>query len=96
MAPYAAFKAGLEVLTRYMAKEFGERRIRVNAVSPGAIRTELGGGIGPDFEALLASQTALGRIGEPEDVARVIAALLTEDGQFINAQTIEVAGGYMI
>lgn len=96
VAPYAAFKAGLEVLTRYMAKEFGERRIRVNAVSPGAIRTELGGGIGPDFEALLASQTALGRIGEPEDVARVIAALLTEDGQFINAQTIEVAGGYMI
>jgi NAD(P)-dependent dehydrogenase (short-subunit alcohol dehydrogenase family) len=45
VAPYAAFKGGLEVLTRYMAKEFGERRIRANAVSPGAIRTELGGGL---------------------------------------------------
>lgn len=45
VAPYAAFKGGLDVLTRYMAKEFGPRRIRANAVSPGAIRTELGGGL---------------------------------------------------
>jgi len=96
VAPYAAFKGGLEVLTRYMAKEFGERRIRVNAVSPGAIRTELGGGLNGEFEALLAGQTALGRVGEPEDVARVIAMLLSEEGAWINAQTIEVAGGYII
>jgi NAD(P)-dependent dehydrogenase (short-subunit alcohol dehydrogenase family) len=96
VAPYASFKGGLEVLTRYMAKEFGERRIRVNAVSPGAIRTELGGGLNDEFEAMLASQTALGRVGEPQDVARVIASLLTEDGGWINAQTIEVAGGYNI
>ncbi|WP_342051439.1 MULTISPECIES: SDR family NAD(P)-dependent oxidoreductase [unclassified Cupriavidus] len=96
VAPYAAFKGGLEVLTRYMAKEFGERRIRVNAVSPGAIRTELGGGLTPDFEALLASQTALGRVGEPDEVARVIANLLSADGGWINAQSIEVAGGYNI
>ncbi len=96
VAPYAAFKGGLEVLTRYMAKEFGERRIRVNAVSPGAIRTELGGGLTSEFETLLASQTALGRVGEPEEVARVIAMLLTEDGRWINAQSIEVAGGYAI
>jgi len=96
VAPYAAFKGGLEVLTRYMAKEFGERRIRANAVSPGAIRTELGGGLPPDFEALLAGQTALGRVGEPEDVARVIASLLGEDGGWVNGQSIEVAGGYMV
>jgi len=96
VAPYATFKGGLEVLTRYMAKEFGERRIRVNAVSPGPIRTELGGGLNAEFEALLASQTALGRVGEPEEVARVIASLLTEDGGWINAQNIEVAGGYII
>lgn len=96
VAPYAAFKGGLEVLTRYMAKELGGRRIRVNAVAPGAIRTELGGGLTPEFEALLASQTALGRVGEPADVARVIATLLTDDGRWINAQTIEVAGGYVI
>ncbi|WP_436853043.1 SDR family NAD(P)-dependent oxidoreductase [Enterobacter hormaechei] len=79
-----------------MAKEFGERRIRVNAVSPGAIRTELGGGLNEEFENLLASQTALGRVGEPEEVARVIASLLSSDGGWINAQTIEVAGGYNI
>lgn len=96
VAPYAAFKGGLEVLTRYMAKEFGERRIRANAVSPGAIRTELGGGLNDEFEALLAAQTALGRVGEPHDVARVIAMLLSEEGTWINAQTIEVAGGYII
>ncbi len=96
VAPYAAFKGGLEVLTRYMAKEFGERRIRANAVSPGAIRTELGGGLNDEFEAMLAAQTALGRVGEPEDVARVIAMLMSEEGAWINAQTIEVAGGYNI
>ncbi|WP_047528711.1 SDR family NAD(P)-dependent oxidoreductase [Pseudomonas sp. 11/12A] len=96
VAPYAAFKGGLEVLTRYMAKEFGDRRIRANAVSPGAIRTELGGGLNDEFEALLAAQTALGRVGEPEDVARVIAMLLSEEGSWINAQSVEVAGGYFI
>lgn len=96
VAPYAAFKGGLEVLTRYMAKEFAERRIRANAVSPGAIRTELGGGLNDEFEAMLAAQTALGRVGEPEDVARVIAMLLSDEGGWINAQTLEVAGGYTI
>jgi len=96
VAPYAAFKGGLEVLTRYMAKEFGERRIRANSVSPGAIRTELGGGLNDEFEALLASQTALGRVGEPGDVGRVIATLLSAESAWINAQSIEVAGGYMI
>lgn len=96
VAPYAAFKGGLEVLTRYMAKEFGDRRIRANAVSPGPIRTELGGGLNDEFEALLAGQTALGRVGEPDDVGRVVAGLLSGDSGWINAQTIEVAGGYVI
>ncbi len=96
VAPYASLKGGLEVLTRYMAKEFAERRIRVNSVSPGPIRTDLAGGLSAEFEARLALQTALGRIGEPSDVARVIAMLLTADGDWINAQNIEVAGGYLI
>ncbi|KKC27921.1 SDR family NAD(P)-dependent oxidoreductase [Sphingomonas sp. SRS2] len=96
VAPYAAFKGGLEVLTRYMAKEFGERRIRANAVSPGAIRTDLGGGLNDEFEALLARQTALGRVGEPDDIGRVVASLLSDHSAWINAQTIEVAGGYII
>ena len=96
VAPYAAFKGGLEVLTRYMAKEFGERRIRANSIAPGAIRTELGGGLNDEFEALLAGQTALGRVGEPEEIGGVIAGLLSEDSRWINAQNIEVAGGYII
>lgn len=96
VAPYASFKGGLDVLTRYMAKEFGERRIRVNAVSPGPIRTELGGGLDDEFEALLADQTALGRVGEPEDVADAIVSLLSADNRWINAQTLEVAGGFVI
>jgi len=96
VAPYAAFKGGLEVLSRYMAKEFGARGIRVNAVSPGAIRTQLGGGLNDEFETMLAAQTALGRVGEPEDVGRVIATLLSPDTGWVNAQTIEVGGGYII
>ncbi|RWR27233.1 SDR family oxidoreductase [Sinirhodobacter populi] len=96
VAPYAAFKGGLEVLTRYMAKEFGERRIRANSISPGAIRTELGGGLNDEFEALLAAQTALGRVGEPEEVGSVIASLLSDENRWINAQNIEVSGGYII
>ncbi|ALM84476.1 SDR family NAD(P)-dependent oxidoreductase [Bordetella sp. N] len=96
VAPYAAFKGGLQVLTRYMAKEFGERRIRANSVAPGAIRTELGGGLNDEFEAMLAGQTALGRVGEPDEVGGVIASLLSEENRWINAQNIEVAGGYVI
>lgn len=96
VAPYAAFKGGLEVLTRYMAKEFGERRIRANSISPGAIRTELGGGLNDEFEALLAAQMALGRVGEPEEVGSVIASLLSDENRWINAQNIEVSGGYII
>lgn len=99
VAPYAAFKGGLEVLTRYMAKEFGPRGIRANSVSPGAIRTDMTSDAldqNPDFESLLAGQSALGRIGAPDDVGRVIASLLSSDNAWINAQTIEVAGGYNI
>ncbi|BEU28124.1 SDR family oxidoreductase [Paraburkholderia sp. 22B1P] len=96
VAPYAAFKGGLQVLTRYMAKEFGERRIRANSIAPGAIRTELGGGLSDEFEAMLAGQTALGRVGEPDDVGGVIASLLSDENRWINAQNIEVAGGYII
>ena len=96
VAPYAAFKGGLEVLTRYMAKEFGARGIRANSLSPGAVRTSLGGGLIDEFEQILASQTSLGRVGEPDDVGRVIAGLASERNGWINAQSIEVAGGYQI
>ena len=96
VAPYAAFKGGLEVLTRYMAKEFGDRKIRANSISPGAIRTQLGGGLNDEFEALLSGMTSLGRVGEPDEVGGVIASLLSDENRWINAQDIEVAGGYII
>ncbi|WNJ93613.1 SDR family NAD(P)-dependent oxidoreductase [Bosea sp. 685] len=96
IAPYASFKGGLEVLTRYMAKEFGDRRIRANSIAPGAIRTELGGGLNDEFETMLAGQTALGRVGEPDDIGCMVASLLSDDNRWINAQNIEVAGGYVI
>ena len=101
MAPgysaYATMKGGLNVLTRYMAKEFGTRGIRVNAVSPGPTRTRhLRSNAFERFpEAIpaLAAKTALGRIGEPDDVGMVIATLLGEEGRWITAQNIEVSGG---
>jgi len=96
VAPYASFKGGLQVLTSYMAKEFGDRRIRANSIAPGAIRTDLGGGLNDEFETMLAGQTALGRVGEPDDVGCMIASLLSDDNRWINAQNIEVSGGYII
>jgi hypothetical protein len=63
-------------------------------VSPGAIRTELGGGLNAEFETCWLRQTALGRVGEPDEVGRVDCHLLTDESRWINAQTIEVAGGY--
>jgi NAD(P)-dependent dehydrogenase (short-subunit alcohol dehydrogenase family) len=99
VAPYASFKGGLEVLTRYMAKEFAARRIRANSVAPGPIRTDMTNealGQNPEWVAMLAAQTALGRLGEPEDVSRFVANLLSDDSGWINAQNIEVGGGYNI
>ncbi|TDD46206.1 SDR family oxidoreductase [Kribbella antibiotica] len=96
VAPYASFKGGLEVLTRYMAQEFGDRRIRANSISPGPIRTDLGGGLNDEFEALLAARTALGRVGEPDEVGSVIASLLSDENRWVNAQSIEVSGGFDI
>jgi len=99
VAPYATFKGGLEVLTHYMAKEFGHRRIRANAVAPGGIRTDLADRVldrNPEMRALVASQTAGQRVGEPEDVAGVIVSLTDPANGWINAQTIEVSGGFMI
>lgn len=96
VAPYAAFKGGLQVLTRYMAKEFGAQGIRVNSVSAGPIRTELGGGLDAAFETALAAQTALGRVGEPDEVAKLIAALLSADSGWVTAQSVDVSGGYVI
>lgn len=96
---YAAMKGGIEVLTRYMAKELGERNIAVNTVAPGAIETDFGGGAvrdNNDINAYIASQTALGRVGVVEDIGPMVASLLSENNRWVNAQRIEVSGGIFI
>jgi len=93
---YGAMKSAIETLTRYLAKELGPRRIAANIVAPGAIETDFGGGRVRDnkeMNAHIASLTALGRVGLPEDIGGVVAFLCTEDARWINAQRIEVSGG---
>ncbi len=98
-AAYAAAKAAVEVLTVYMAKEFGARGIAVNAVAPGAIETDFGGGAVRDNAALneqFAALTALGRVGVADDIGPMIAGLLGDANRWVNAQRIEVSGGQAI
>jgi NAD(P)-dependent dehydrogenase (short-subunit alcohol dehydrogenase family) len=93
---YASMKGAIEVLTRYLAKELGVRRIAVNTVAPGAIATDFSGGMvrdNPEVNKRVAEMTALGRAGQPDDIGPMIAALLSEDNRWINAQRIEVSGG---
>lgn len=96
---YGSMKGAVEVMTRYMAKELGPRRIAVNAVAPGAIQTDFSGGVvrdNPEVHRHIAELTALGRPGLPEDIGMMIASLLSEDNRWINAQRIEVSGGQSI
>jgi NAD(P)-dependent dehydrogenase (short-subunit alcohol dehydrogenase family) len=98
-AAYATMKGGVEVLTRYLAKELGARGIAVNTVAPGAIATDFGGGAVRDVEDLnrfVASQTALGRAGLPDDIGDMVAALLLPDNRWVNAQRIEASGGMFV
>ncbi|MFJ5064188.1 SDR family NAD(P)-dependent oxidoreductase [Streptomyces nigra] len=94
---YAAVKGGLDVLTRALAKEFSPRGIRVNGVAPGATRTRLGDDAFAKFPEIipaLAERTALGRVGEPDDIGAMIATLVSDESRWVTAQTIEVSGGY--
>ena len=98
-APYASLKGAIEVLTKYLAKELGPRRITVNAVAPGAIQTDFSGGVvrdNPAVNKIVSEATALGRPGLPDDIGPMIASLLTEDNRWVNAQRIEVSGGQSI
>jgi NAD(P)-dependent dehydrogenase (short-subunit alcohol dehydrogenase family) len=94
---YGTMKGGLMVLTRYLAKELSPRGIRVNSISPGSTRTRIAGNAFerfPEVIPALAARTALGRLGEPDDIGLVVAALLSADCRWITAQDIEVSGGY--
>jgi NAD(P)-dependent dehydrogenase (short-subunit alcohol dehydrogenase family) len=98
-APYAIMKAAVESLTRYQAQEFGNRKIRVNTVAPGAIATDFGGGAvrdNKDLNTMIANMTALGRVGLPDDIGGVVAFLCSEDAKWVNAQRLEVSGGVHI
>lgn len=95
-AAYAAMKGAVEVMTRYMAKEFGSRGIAVNTVAPGAIETDFGGGAvrdNPDLNRTLAQMTALGRVGVADDIGPMIASLLSPGNRWVTGQRIEVSGG---
>lgn len=98
-AAYAAMKGAMEVLTRYQAKELGGRGISVNIIAPGAIETDFGGGVVRDNAQVnqhIAAQTALGRVGLPDDIGDAIAALLSDDLRWMNAQRVEVSGGMFL
>jgi NAD(P)-dependent dehydrogenase (short-subunit alcohol dehydrogenase family) len=93
---YAAAKGGVEVLTRYLARELAARRISVNTLAPGAIATDFGGGRVRDdasINAWVVSQTALGRTGLPDDIGAAAASLLAEGSGWITGQRIEASGG---
>jgi NAD(P)-dependent dehydrogenase (short-subunit alcohol dehydrogenase family) len=98
-AAYASMKGAMETLTKYQAKELGTRKIRVNIVAPGAIETDFSGGAVRDNKQLndyIASATALGRVGLPDDIGSVVAFLCTDDAKWVTAQRIEVSGGQML
>ncbi len=95
-AAYGSMKAALETLTRYQALELGSRKISVNALAPGAIETDFGGGAVRDNKAIndrIANETALGRVGLPDDIGGAVAAILSPGTNWINGQRIEVSGG---
>jgi NAD(P)-dependent dehydrogenase (short-subunit alcohol dehydrogenase family) len=93
---YGSMKGAVEVLSRYLALELGPRRITVNVVAPGAIATDFGGGRVRDNQEInqhIAAQTALGRVGLPDDIGGVVALLVEPENGWVNGQRIEVSGG---
>ena len=98
-AAYAAAKGGVEVLTRFMAKELGARNISVNTIAPGATETDFGGGAlrdNSDLNAQFAAMTALNRNAVPDDIGGVVAALLSNGSSWLNGQRIEASGGLLL
>jgi NAD(P)-dependent dehydrogenase (short-subunit alcohol dehydrogenase family) len=98
-APYAMAKGAVEVMTRYMAKEFANRDIRVNTLAPGAIATDFRDGEikgSEQAQQLVASVTALGRVGEADDIGKTLAAMFSDGFQWITGQRIEASGGMFL
>lgn len=92
---YAASKAGMIGLTRVLARELGKYNINVNAVAPGLVLTDLTAGLSDDAESSSLAETALGRLGEPADIANVIAFLCSDEARHITGEVIRVDGGQL-
>lgn len=96
---YATMKGAVEVFTRYLARELGPRRIAVNTVAPGAIETDFGGGTvrdNPQVNQMVASTTAMGRAGLPDDIGGAISSLIAGENGWMTGQRIEVSGGQLL
>ena len=95
-ANYAASKAGVVGLTKTLARELGPSGVNVNSVAPGIVRTEMTAGLPPDVLEKAVAESALGRMGEPEDVASVVAFLLSDRARYVTGEVIKVDGGQYI
>jgi 3-oxoacyl-[acyl-carrier protein] reductase len=94
---YSATKSAVDAVTRVLAAELGPRKIRVNAIAPGGVETEgthAAGVIGSDFEKQMVARTALGRLGQPDDVARVAVFLASDDAAWLTGERLAASGGY--
>ena len=93
LAVYSATKAGLDGLTRALARELGGRGITVNSVAPGYLRTEMSHGLDEDQLGQIARRTPAGRLGEPEDVAAAVRFLASPEAEFVTGHVLVVDGG---
>ena len=95
-AAYSAAKAGVEGLTKALAKELGPSHVRVNCVAPGVIRTDMLDALPPEVLPQLAQETPLGRLGTPEDIAHAVAFLAGDGASFITGQVLTCDGGFIL
>jgi NAD(P)-dependent dehydrogenase (short-subunit alcohol dehydrogenase family) len=96
---YASMKGAVEVLTRYIAREYGHRGIRANVVAPGPVETDFNDAAirnNPQMKERLSGMAALGRVGNPDDIGGVVAFLCSDDAKWVNGQRIEVSGGLLV
>ena len=94
---YSATKGAVDTLTRVLAAELGPRKIRVNAIAPGGVETEgthAAGVIGSDFEKDMVARTALGRLGQPDDIARIAVFLASDAAAWVTGERLTASGGY--